>query len=173
MPDYLVKLYNLPPLEPALERIRSGGCTLRRALSAEKSIVTGWVARQFYTNWADECEVAFSNHPASCLIVTQQSEGMSQPEILGFACYNSVFKGFFGPTGTSKSARGQGVGSALLLASLHAMWEDGHAYAIIGSGGGADGFYRKTVEAIPIEGSEPGAYKGLLIPLPPEDDNNG
>lgn len=165
MPDYLVKLYDLPPLDPVMAELRTGGYVLRRALAPEKSIVRDWVLHNFSANWADECDVAFGNHPASCLIVTTQSETGRVPEVLGFACYNSIFKGFFGPIGMGAPARGKGIGTALLLSALHAMWNEGFAYAIIGSGGGAEAFYKKNVGAVAIDGSDPGAYKGMLLPL--------
>ena len=40
-------------------------------------------------------------------------------------------------------------------------YRQGYGYAIIGGVGPAE-FYAKTVGAIPIEGSEPGIYRGLL-----------
>jgi hypothetical protein len=156
MPDYLVKLYELPPLAPALEKLEKGGYVLRRALAPEKSIVVDWVRTNFASNWADECDVAFRNSPVSCFIVTRENE------IFGFACYESTCKDFFGPTGVSEKARGGGLGGALLLASLHAMLSEGYAYAIVGGGGGAEDFYRKVAGAVPIEGSAPGIYRGML-----------
>jgi predicted N-acetyltransferase YhbS len=62
-----------------------------------------------------------------------------------------------------EKARGTGLGKALLLAALRAMAADGYAYAVIGGAGPVD-FYVKTVGAIPIEGSEPGLYRGMLRP---------
>jgi hypothetical protein len=156
MPDYIVRLYDLPPLAPALDRVKAGGYDLRRALTPEKSIVVKWVGKHFAPNWADECEVAFSSRPVSCFIVTRGNE------MFGFGCYDSTCKGFFGPTGVSEEARGGGLGGALLLACLHAMWNEGYAYGIVGGGGGAEEFYRKVCGAVPIEGSEPGFYRGLL-----------
>src|SRR5690606_19872706 len=99
MPDYLVKLYDLPPLTPALERVSRGGYELRRALTPEKSIVVEWVGTHFAPNWADECEVAFSEQPVSCFIVTKENA------MFGFACYDSTCKAFFGPTGVDERAR--------------------------------------------------------------------
>lgn len=156
MPDYLVKLYELPPLEPALKKTESHGYVLRRALAPEKSIVVDWVREKFAPNWADECDVSFSNRPVSCFIVVKEQE------LIGFACYDSTSRAFFGPTGVDETHRGAGLGTALLLRSLHAMWHEGYAYAIIGAGGGAEEFYRKTVGATPIEGSTPGLYGGML-----------
>jgi hypothetical protein len=48
-----------------------------------------------------------------------------------------------------------------LFNCLEAMKQQGYGYAIIGGVGPAE-FYAKTVGAIPIEGSEPGVYRGLL-----------
>src|SRR6266511_3379092 len=48
-----------------------------------------------------------------------------------------------------------------LLAALTAQRDAGYAYAIIG-GVGPQAYYAKTVGAVPIEGSTPGAYAGLL-----------
>ncbi len=156
MPDYLVKLYELPPLEPAVEAVTRQGCELRRAIAPEMSIVVDWVRANFSGNWADECQVAFSNHPVSCFVITRNGE------LVGFGCYESTCKGFFGPVGLVESARGGGFGKALLLACLHAMRHEGYGYGIIGAGGGVEDFYRKTVGAVPIEGSAPGIYRGML-----------
>ena len=82
-------------------------------------------------------------------------------ELAGFACYDTSFRGFFGPLGVADSHRGSGVGTALLARSLDAMAEMGYPYAIIGYSG-ADEYYAKTVGAIPIEGSEPGPYRDWI-----------
>jgi predicted N-acetyltransferase YhbS len=70
-------------------------------------------------------------------------------------------RGFFGPTGVAESARGLGIGKALLMLSLEALRESGHAYAIIG-GVGPREFYAKACGAIEIPGSDPGVYGDLL-----------
>jgi predicted N-acetyltransferase YhbS len=81
--------------------------------------------------------------------------------VVGFACHDTTYKNFFGPTGVDESQRGRGLGKALLLACLHAMAAQGYGYAIIGGVGPAE-FYAKTVGAVEIEGSTPGIYKGVL-----------
>jgi hypothetical protein len=53
------------------------------------------------------------------------------------------------------------LGRALLLAVLHAQRAQGYAYAIIGGVGPAE-FYARNVGAIPIAGSTPGIYAGML-----------
>jgi GNAT superfamily N-acetyltransferase len=156
MPDYLVRLYDLAPLEPALQKLNDNGMVLRRALAPEKHVIISWVRSNFNQRWMDECEVSFSKSPVSCFIVHREKE------ILGFACYEVVRRGLFGPTGVSEAARSGGIGTALLLASLHAMWHEGYAYAIVAGGQAAEGFYRKVAGAVPIEGSAPGLYRGMI-----------
>lgn len=155
MPDMLVKLYDLPDLEGAIQDQQSRGIRFRRALPPEKHRVVKWVARHWGDVWASECDVAFSRQPVACVLATQDDR------ILGFACYEATCRNFFGPMGVRKSARGKGVGRALLLTGLHAMRAQGYAYAIIG-GVGPEGFYAKTVGAVLIEGSTPGVYGGGL-----------
>ena len=46
-------------------------------------------------------------------------------------------------------------------ASAYRRAESGFAYAMIGCSG-ADGYYRHTVGAVPIEGSDPGPYRNWL-----------
>jgi GNAT superfamily N-acetyltransferase len=155
MPDMLVKLYNLLSLEPELAAQEAKGIVIRRALPAEKGFVATWVSSQFNAHWHSECEVAFGYLPPTCWIATEAQQ------IVGFACYDTTAKGFFGPTGVNESMRGRGVGKALLLVCLHAMRWNGYGYAIIGGAGPVD-FYRKAVNATVIEDSEPGLYKDML-----------
>jgi predicted N-acetyltransferase YhbS len=102
-----------------------------------------------------EVEVALTRQPIACFIATRDQE------ILGFACYDTTLRGFFGPTGVIESARGLGLGKALLFKSLEALRDIGYAYAIIG-GVGPREFYAKTCGAIEIPGSDPGTYTDLL-----------
>lgn len=155
MPDMLVRLYDLPPLQPPLTRLTSSGIVIKRAIAPEKAAVSKWVGEKFGSGWASECEVAFSNHPVSCMIA------VSGGNICGFACYEATCRDFFGPTGVDTAMRGKGVGGALLLACMHAMAAQGYAYAIIGGAGPQD-FYRKTLHAISIPDSEPGIYRNML-----------
>lgn len=155
MPDMLVQLYRLPDLGPAIARQQARGVVVRRALAPEKRGVLKWVARHWGGVWASECDVAFAREPVSCLLALRDAR------ILGFACYESTCRNFFGPTGVLESARGQGTGTALLLAALHAMRSQGYAYAIIGGVGPAD-FYARTVGAVSIADSTPGIYGGVL-----------
>lgn len=156
MGDLLVKLYDLPDKEPLLSRTAASGITIQRPLSPDRKAVSRWVETHFSERWASEVEMAFSGHPVSCFIALNE-EG----HLVGFSCYDTSFRGFFGPTGVLETERGKGIGTALLVTTLHAMRDAGYAYGIIGYSG-ADEYYRKTVGAIPIEDSEPGAYRGWV-----------
>lgn len=171
MADLLVKLYTLPPLEPALAALGAGGVLVRRALPSERRAVAGWVAEQFSEAWASECETAFSRQPVAVFLAvallpgdTNQPDAYAMPRerLLGFACYEATCKNFFGPTGVGEQYRGRGIGTGLLLACLHALAAEGYAYAIIGWAGPAE-FYRQAVGATVIEGSEPGIFRGRLV----------
>lgn len=149
MPDLLVNLLKLPPLEPA------EGFIVRRAQPFELSTVRRFVSENFSPNWADEISVGFARQPISVYVATIDRE------LAGFAAYECTRRGFFGPTGVSQAARGKGIGKALLLACLSSLREMGYVYAIIG-GAGPVRFYQKTVGAIIIPDSEPGIYTDLL-----------
>jgi len=161
MPDMLVKLYELPELGPVMEDMKSKGIVIRRGLGPEKNAVARWAKEHFSEYWKSECEVAFSRQPVSCFIAAQEIADTGKSKLLGFACYDSTLKGFFGPTGVSEETRGQGVGKALLMAALHAMKDEGYGYAVIGGAGPVE-FYAKQVGATLIPDSVPGVYRGLL-----------
>ncbi|MEM9949961.1 MAG: GNAT family N-acetyltransferase [Chloroflexota bacterium] len=155
MTDMLVKLYDLPPLTPIIEQQSKHGITIRRALAPEKHLILAWVREYFSEYWVSECDVAINRQPVTCFIATHDEQ------LIGFACYDTTRKGFFGPTGVAESSRGKGTGKALLLACLHDMWQYGYGYAIIGWVG-PESFYEKAVGAIVIPDSKPSVYKGLL-----------
>ena len=154
MIDMLVRLYDLPDSAALYAEVAASGVTLRRARAFEKHTVAAF-ARTFSEKWASEVEVALSRQPVACFIATREKR------ILGFACYDTTMRGFFGPTGVAQEARGMGLGKALLFKSLEALRETGHAYAIIG-GVGPREFYEKVCGAIEIPGSDPGIYGDLL-----------
>ncbi|MEO1645872.1 MAG: GNAT family N-acetyltransferase, partial [Chloroflexota bacterium] len=148
MTDMLVKLYALPSYQDTQSQ---HGITIRRAIAPEKHLVLQWIHTHFSDYWVSECDVAFSRQPVSCFLATMDTR------LIGFACYDTTRRGFFGPTGVDESARGRGTGTALLLACLHDMWGQGYGYAIIG-GVGPIAFYEKMVGATVIPDSTPGIY---------------
>lgn len=65
---------------------------------------------------------------------------------VGFAVYDGVQPGWFGPEWVHPSLRGTGIGKALLIEALRAMRDDGYQYAEIGLVGPLP-FYAKCVGA--------------------------
>ncbi|WP_320411439.1 GNAT family N-acetyltransferase [Candidatus Contendibacter odensensis] len=148
----LVKLYDLPEKAPVLHRMAAQNIVIRPPTVWDQRMLVQWVKRHFGHGWVPECEYAFRTLPPSCFIAVREQA------LLGFACYDCTAKNFFGPTGVAESARGNGIGTALLLTALARMRTDGYGYAIIG-GVGPTAFYTQTVGACVIEGSSPGIYR--------------
>lgn len=155
MPDMIVKLYELDKEEKIVKELKQKGIDIRRAMAPEKYIVLDWVRQNFGDGWASECDIAFSNHPVTCVIAIEHEE------IIGFACVEATCKDYFGPTGVFKASRGNNVGAGLLIAGMSILRDMGYAYAIIG-GAGPTKFYEKIVNAEVIQGSVPGIYEGML-----------
>lgn len=160
MADLLVRLYNLPPLEPVLEAVEQQGLLVRRAEPWERRRVRAFVATHFSENWADEVDTVYARHPIPVFVADDGGQ------IVGFAAYHATRLNFFGPEGVREDYRGRGLGQALLLSCLWAMWWEGYGYAIIGWAGPVE-FYHKCCGATVIEDSEPGVYGALKRRPPP------
>ena len=157
MADLLVRLYDLPRVESEAS-VAAAGVVVRRALPPERPAILAWIETHFGVIWSAEAAMALAQLPVTIWIAVKNDE------LLGFACHDATAKGFFGPTGVAESARGQGVGKALLMATLKGMREAGYAYAVIGAPGPVE-FYTKRLDALEIPKSKPGIYNGLLRPL--------
>ena len=172
MADLLVRLYDLPPLAPAVDALASAGIHVRRALAGERPMVAAFARAHGSEAWAAEAEAAFARVPVACFVATAEQAGGGAPaaagyartpeSLVGFACYEATCRNFFGPELVHPERRQRGIGRGLLLSALHAMRAEGYAYAIIGWASSVD-FYRRAVGAIEIEGSEPGIYPPLLV----------
>ena len=170
MADMLVKLYALPDLAPVLAEQKSRSVEIRQAHPDEKHKIAEWVRTHIKPDWGVGCEVALEQRPPSCYIAFEKDPAhvptadpyhLPSETLLGFACYDVVAKGVFGPIGVREDRRDRGIGTALLLTCLHAMAAQRYAYAVIGWAGPAE-WYARTVGATIIEGSEPGAFRGSL-----------
>src|SRR5437588_10652470 len=155
MPDLLVNLLKLPPLEPLINELREQVVNIRRAQPFEISQVRQFIEKNLSIAWADEISVGFANKPVTVFIATRDGR------VIGFAGYECTRKAFFGPTGVDISERGRGIGKALLIAALYGLRELGYVYGIIGAAGPVE-FYQETVGAIVIPDSDPGIYTDLL-----------
>ena len=154
MGDLLVSLY-APRFKSLAQRTERADLTIRPVLAPERHIVLGWIEQHFSQNWASEAAVAIGHQPSSCLIA------MSKGELVGFACYDAIARGFFGPTGVAEAHRGHGIGAALLRQTLLAMKNTGYAYAIIGDPGPTR-FYVDLVGAVEIPIPGKGIYSDML-----------
>ena len=170
MADMLVKLYALPELAPVLAEQKTKGVEIRRAHPDEKHKIAAWVREHIKAYWSVGCEVALEQRPPTCYIAFEKDSAhvptdnpydLPSETLLGFAAYDVVAKGIFGPIGVREDRRNAGIGAALLLTCCHRMAEDGYAYAVIGWAGPAQ-WYERTVGATIIEGSEPGVFRGSL-----------
>jgi GNAT superfamily N-acetyltransferase len=155
MPDMLVKLLELPPLDPILSYISTHQVTIRRALTPDKLRILDWIGEHSSRSAVGEADACFSRIPVSLFVATRAKE------ILGYACYNATAPDFFGPTRVLDSEQGKGIGKALLVQALWAMRHEGYVYAIIGGVGPAD-FYTRCVGATLIADSTPGIYRDWL-----------
>lgn len=150
--DMIVGLYHLPEINC------DKNIKIKRAFVGDKEAILDFVEKNFQKNWVYEVEHALMAEVSKCFIATEQGK------LIGFACFDSSAKGFFGPIGVSPERRGENIGQALLVRTLMAMREYGYAYAIIGWVSEAENFYRKTVGAEFIKGGNPenSVYSNLI-----------
>ncbi len=152
--DMIVGLTDLPEYE------LGEGLKLKHALAGDTGRILQFVRDNFDEGWVYEAQHAMMQEPVKCFVVTQDRE------ILGFACYDSAAKGFFGPIGVAQKARKKHIGKALLVRTLQAMHENGYGYAIIGwAGEDAIPFYQRTVNAQLIQNGNPenSIYRDMLM----------
>ena len=171
MTDMLVKLYALPEITPRLTALGQAGVEIRRPDPSDKHILADWVRQHFSEVWAVGCEVALEQRPISCYIAVEKSQAyvpsqdpylLPEEILLGFACYDVASRGMFGPLGVREDHRERGIGTALLLACLHAMKDEGYGYAVIGWVSSVE-FYARAAGATVIPDSEPGIFRGKLV----------
>jgi predicted N-acetyltransferase YhbS len=155
MPDMLVPLLTLPPVEPLLQELRDEGVVIRRAHPFEITTIGEFITTHFSTGWSDEVIPCYSRQPISLYIAIRAGK------VIGFGAYEATRRNFFGPTGVAEAERGKGIGKALLLLCLYGLRDMGYAYSIIG-GAGPTEFYAKTTGATAIPNSVPGIYTDML-----------
>lgn len=162
--DLLVNLYGRK-LADLAKRAENVDATIRVALPPEQHIIKDWVRTHFSEYWVSEVSAAMAHQPPGCLIATVDGQ------LVGFACYDTTARGFFGPTGVSEDQRGKGIGLALFHQALMAMKAQGYAYAIVGSAGPVD-FYVNAAGAMPIPSDQEDIYQGLLRIKPKAGDQS-
>ncbi|MED0902067.1 GNAT family N-acetyltransferase [Bacillus nitratireducens] len=124
-------------------------CNIRKAISSDFEKLARFVKGEFGERWLKSLDYGFRTYKEELPIFIAEQGG----EIIGFACYDVVRgkKGLFGPMGTAKHNRVNGVGKTLLNHCLYNMKKSGYEYAIIGQAGPIE-FYERCCNArlIPI-----------------------
>ncbi|MDR0496304.1 MAG: GNAT family N-acetyltransferase [Treponema sp.] len=156
----LVKLYDMEDEDLFVPRKNDKGLVIKPAYRGEKKLILDFVKKNFEADvWPDECDKAINSDPVACFIAVKKKK------LVGFSCYDSAARGFFGPMGVKKEYRGIGIGALLLKRALFAMKENGYAYAIIGwVATDAIKFYEKSVNASIIDDSpcEKSVYRNMI-----------
>src|SRR3712207_3545228 len=102
VPDMLVNLMRLPPVDEALGELRAAGVVVRRARPWELTQVREFVGDSFGRAWADEISVGLVRQPVTVFVALREGR------LVGFAAYECTRKNFFGPTGVVEEERGRG-----------------------------------------------------------------
>ncbi len=141
--DMLVDLY-----QPIIKELESK-YEIKRVLSPNSDKVLKFIEENFSLGWVSEAKAGLYKPHPTCFIAVDEGK------LIGFACYDSTAKAYFGPTGVDEAYRGQGIGKTLLLQCLVAMKNDGYGYAIIGGVEPKNwAFYEKASGAVPIDNSK-------------------
>lgn len=149
MADMLVNLYG-HDFKCQEAQLKAQGITFKKPLALDKMQVLNFVEANFeHKSWAHEVEASLFKSPPTCWVAVKDKE------IVGFACYDTTAKGFFGPTGVKEDFRKQGIGGELLVKSMTSLKEAGYAYSIIGwANPEAMPLYERRAGATIIAGSE-------------------
>lgn len=153
MPDMLAKLYWKQTDSTWANDIWNANIEIVRPDIGQKHIVLDWINKTFSYGWMQQAEAAFFNQPITIFIAVQE-----QRKIVGFACFDSVRRNFFGPMGVGEAWRKSGVGTGLVAHCFAAMREAGYEYAIIHAVGPVM-FYAKACGAEVIPDSEAAQYR--------------
>jgi len=146
MAEMMVNLRVLRDLEPVLDEQRAASVEVRRAQTTESDVIADWVRENINPNWGVVCEVALEQTPPNCFVAyrknpaNKNSGDLPPADILGFACYDVVTTGVFGPSGVREDQQNTDVGTALFLSCLHAMAAEEYTQAVIGWSGMTVGY---------------------------------
>jgi hypothetical protein len=139
MADMLVNLGALPNLALVLDEQMRKGVKIRRGQANEKDKIVEWVRENINPSWVIGCETALEQEPSTCYIAVEMNEAQIDDSndlpselILGFACFDVVTNGVFGPTGVLEERQDSGIDTALLLTCLHEMAALDYGRAVIG-----------------------------------------
>jgi len=140
MAEIMINLRVLRDIAPVIAEQEAHGVEIRRAQVSESAVIAHWVREYVNPNWGVACEVALEQTPPDCFIACHKGDSkepcvLAAESILGFACYDVVTKGVFGPAAVRQGLLDDGLSTALMLVGLQAMAEEGYVQAIIGWAG--------------------------------------
>lgn len=123
--------------------LAAAGIDVRRASPGDEARLARFFAAQFGDDWRFEAGLALANQPPSLWLA------LAGGEVVAFSAHSTQNRewGFFGPMGTSPSARGRGVGRVLLRECLNDLYDAGHRAAVI-PWVGPIAFYADAVDAV-------------------------
>ncbi|MDI6828429.1 MAG: GNAT family N-acetyltransferase [Armatimonadota bacterium] len=103
------------------KRVADQGITVRRLNPTEKESFIAWMVEDGWSqSWQYQVGHACDFKPPTVFIAERDGK------YLGFAAYDAVRPGWFGPMGTSQSLRGCGIGGILFLKCMDDMREKGY-----------------------------------------------
>lgn len=108
-------------------KLNANGVKLKRASQADFKTLLKWIKIEFPL-WEFEVNSALNDNPSSVHLAYE-----NESEWIGFAAFNGNNKGaaWFGPMGTTRKSRGNGIGAILLKRCLADMKNQGLKEAII------------------------------------------
>lgn len=117
--------------------------SIQQSKSEDFERIYAFIAKEFGENWARGIKRVYNYEDIPVYYATHQDE------IVGFAVYDQVAKGIFGPMGVRVDYRGQDIGFNLLQYSLRSMQNKGYERIIINDAGPIE-FYEKSCQAEPV-----------------------
>ena len=109
------------------EELATRGIVVRRASFTDQARIISWIRSGYERAWAIETEFAFKKDIPSVVIAEERATG----EILGFATFDGVARGRFGPTGVGEANRKRGIGAVLLFEAFRSMKDEGIPRAVV------------------------------------------
>jgi len=160
MTDMLVKLYRIRYDYGFVEKLEAEGISIHKPERNQIQPLMQWIEKLFCQESAEQASLAFLSNPACGFIASEKNSG----DFIGFACYDALGLGFFGPICILPNYKGKGISRALVLSCLFDMKMRGYGYAIIGNVGPTR-FYEDIIKDVAVPDNNPNGSMGDTISL--------